>query len=110
MSLSSLLGRGLLAYNASLIISHFSSSFTLSAKKRKIRYRFNGAWPAAYLGVFVIMRRSPVTSYLSDSLCSKFSAAATLILKVKETVSLPIIEVTVPLGEELLFSRPPLNL
>lgn len=64
----------------------------------------------AYLELFVIIRRSPITSYLRDPLCSKFNAVATLILKVKETVSLPIIEVTFPLSEVSLFSRPPLNL
>lgn len=62
-----------------------------------------------YLELFVIIRRSPTTSYLRDSLCSKFNVVATLILKVKETVSLPTIEVTVPLNEVSLFSRPPLN-
>lgn len=63
-----------------------------------------------YPELLLMTSLSPLTSYRRVSLWSKSSAVATSELKVKENVSLPTIEVTVPLRDKLLCSTPSLNL
>lgn len=63
-----------------------------------------------YPELLLMTSLSPLTSYLKVSLWSKSSAVATSELKVKENVSLPTIEVTVPLRDKLLCSTPSLSL
>lgn len=90
-----------------IIFAHLAALTHQTQESKKISAQLKSQMLQVEL--FLIINRSPLTSYLKVSLWSKSNAVATSILKVKENVPLPTIEVTVPLRSALFCSAPPLS-